>query len=116
MDSNPYPAVNFTMALPLPTDSKERKDWIEKNLHPTRGHIRSVNPPQRKSGRLESEYIKALGELGIKEEWILCVTFPNGKILIYFYSTFDREARKVMERIADVKVFDRSIEAVYGVF
>lgn len=47
---------------------------------------------------------------------VLCVTFPNGKILIYFYSTFDREARKVMERIADVKVFDRSIEAVYGVF
>lgn len=48
------------MELPLPEELEARRKKYEEILHPIRGHIQTVRPPQSHPGNTKADYIKEL--------------------------------------------------------
>ena len=91
----------------------ERNEWVERNF--TRGRIREVRSPRTHPGNTEAAYLKELHEkASVEDSWILCVLFPTDAVKLFFYSKYEHEARVAMEKLVDVRIFGRKIEAVFN--
>ena len=99
----------------MPRELAERREWIKKNLRPTRGHIRTVRPPRIHPGNTVAAYLKELHEKAdVEESWIVCMLFPTDAVRLFFHSKYESKAVAAMQKLDGVSIFGRKVEAVFG--